>query len=312
MAVSPKSHFLIDDVIWTLHEITRRRPLSLFDDPYMAMLKTAYERYGVKTQLNLFYRTNRENYAHDFSLSEMTDAYKEEFRAASDWLKFGIHAESEFPDYPHPNVSYAEMKQLFDDTYREVVRFAGEESFTYGMCPHWNAMSKEGVRALYDCGVRVMDVSAGKAIDYAPGFLSAAHEARLLENRSPDTRMYERGGKLASINCSVCSYNHFSPEQLEKTISTMDAILDEDTGMLFKKFHLPLFTLNALSLAEIDDVFSPYIGKEYIGVCIHEQYFYNHYFNYQPDYAEKIFKMGEILSGAGYSFVFAEAFAKQE
>ncbi|MBQ8746756.1 MAG: hypothetical protein IJZ08_02685 [Clostridia bacterium] len=308
MNTSLKAHFLIDDVIWTLHEITRRRPASLFDDPYMAMLKTAYEQYGIKTQLNLFYRTNRENYTCDFSLSEMTDAYKNEFCSAADWLKFGVHADSEFPDYPHPNVSYDEMKQLFDTIRREVVRFAGEDSFTYGMCPHWNAMSKDGVRALYDCGVRVMDVSAGAAIDYDPGFLSDEHEARLLQNRTPDARMYNRGGPLTAINCSVCSYNHFSPEQLERTIFTHDCIPDEETGMLFKKFHLPLFTLNALSLAEIEDVCTAHVGKDYLGVCIHEQYFYSHYFNFQPDYAKKIFKMGEIFSRAGYEFVFPDSF----
>ncbi len=312
MNAACKSHFLIDDVIWVFHKLTAERPVSLFDNPFLAVLKTAYEKYGVKTQLNLFYRTNKENYPHGFCLAQMTDAYKEEWKAASEWLKLGVHADSEFPDYPHPNVSYAEMKRLFEQIRSEIIRFAGEESFTYGMCPHWNAMSKEGVRALYDCGVRVLDVSAGTAIDYAPGFLSDEHEARLLENRSPDTRMYKRGGRWASIDCSICSYNHFTTEQLEATVSTLNGILDTDTGMLFKKFHLPTFTLNTLPLEDIEDVFMPYVGKEYIGACIHEQYFYDHYAMYQPYYAEKIYKMGEILSRAGYEFIFAQQFTEMQ
>ncbi len=141
---SPRAHFLIDDVIWALHDLTRFRPASLFDNPYIKMLKTAYERYGVKTQLNLFYRTNRLNYAYDFCLAEMTDAYKDEWIAASEWLKFGVHADSEFPDYPHPNVSYAEMKKLFEDIHAEVVRFAGEECFTYGQTDYAEKIYKMG------------------------------------------------------------------------------------------------------------------------------------------------------------------------
>ena len=29
-----KAHFLIDDVIWVLRDITRQRPNSLFDNPF--------------------------------------------------------------------------------------------------------------------------------------------------------------------------------------------------------------------------------------------------------------------------------------
>ena len=46
-------------------------------------------------------------YGNDkFNLSQMTDAYKAEFEAASDWLKFAFHARQEFPDYPYINANY--------------------------------------------------------------------------------------------------------------------------------------------------------------------------------------------------------------
>lgn len=49
----------------------------------MRVLQEAYDKYGVKTQLNLFYKTSFWYNDDEFSLSDMTDAYKAEFEAAS-------------------------------------------------------------------------------------------------------------------------------------------------------------------------------------------------------------------------------------
>jgi len=52
------------------------------------------------------------------------------------------------------------------------------------------------------------------------------------------------------------------------------------------------------------------VERPYLGICDHEQYFYEDYLAYQPDYGEKIHKMGEILSKAGYEFFFVEELLK--
>ena len=306
-----KTHFLIDDVIWVLRDVARTRPVSLFDNPYLAMLKKAHDDYGVKTQLNVFYRTSYFYGNDEFTLAEMPDIYKREWEAASDWLKLAFHAKEEFPDYPLVNARYEDVKPLFETVKAEILRFAGEKSFTYGYCPHWNTVSEQGVRALYDCGVRLMDVSVGEAKDYNgdPNSLPYGHAMRLLQNRQPEVRVYSRGGPDAAINHSICAYNHLSPEQLAQTVGTLNSIYDEKTGMKFKKFHLPDLTLNLIPYEDIETVFAPFIGREYIGVCTHEQYFYEDYLAYQPDYAEKIYKMGEILHNNGYEFIFADEMA---
>ncbi len=303
-----KAYFLIDDVIWVLRDITRQRPKSLFDNPFIYMLKTAYERYGVKTQLNLFYQTSYFYGMDEFSLADVTDAYKKEWEEASPWLKFAIHAKEEFPDYPHVNARYEDIKKLFEITKNEVVRFAGEKSFTYGVCPHWNSVSEEGVKALYDCGVRIMDVSFGDSAEYNedPDSLPYGHAMRLLNNRQPETKVYSRGGPDVAINYSVCAYNHLETAQHEKINSTLCSVFDEKTGMQFKKFHLPDMTLNLMGYNEIEKLMTPFLDNEYLGVCTHEQYFYKDYLAYQPDYAEKIYKMGELLQRNGYEFIFAE------
>ena len=310
--MTKKAHFLIDDVIWVLRDITRERPKSLFDNLFLRTLKTAYEKYGVKTQLNVFQRTSAFYGNDDFSLSDVTDCYKTEWEEASSWLKMAFHAKEEFPDYPHVNATYTDMLDVFKAVEKEVFRFAGEKSFSYGFCPHWNSVSKEGVRALYDCGVRIMDVSTGKSSEYNgnPDSLPYGHAMRILYNRQPETRVYSRGGPDAAIATAVCSYNHLEPEDFIATVNNMNCIQDKETGMFFKKFHIPEMTLNLMHLDKIEDIFSKYIEDEYVGICTHEQYFYKDYLAYQPDYDEKIYKMGEIMNKNGYEFIFPDDIIK--
>ena len=301
------AHFLIDDVIWVLRDLTRDRPASMFDHPFLSALKRAHEAYGLRVQWNLFFRTSAFYGDEDFTLSDMTDAYRAEFSAASDWLKMGFHAKEEFPDYPYVNAPYTEVAAVFSRVKREVLRFAGESSFTHGYCPHWNAVSREGVRALYDAGVRIMDVSVGDPHPYNgnPDTLPYGHAARLLHNRCPETLLYSRGGPNTAINNSLAGYNHFTNAQLDATLYKTYGIKDEETGMVFKKFHLPEMTVNLMQYDEIEEVFSRHLGNEYIGVCTHEQYAFPHYFAYQPDWEKKLDRMARILHENGYTFLFA-------
>lgn len=310
--MAKKTHFLIDDVIWVLRDITRERPASLFDNPFLKALKTAYEKYGVKTQLNLFFRTSAFYGNDDFSLSDVTDCYKSDWEEASSWLKFGFHAREEFPDYPYVNATYDNVYKDFKAVEKEVFRFAGKDSFTYGYCPHWNSVSKEGVKALYDCGVRIMDVSSGLSSEYNENcLLPYSHDARILYNRQPETRVYYRGGPATAISdAALCSYNHLEPEEFLATADNMKTIYDKETDMHFKKFHTPEMTINLMRYEDMEDIFAKYTGNEYVGACIHEQYFYKTYLAYQPDYVEKVHKMGEIMSRNGYEFIFAEEIIK--
>ena len=307
-----KSHFLIDDVIWTLREVAKTNPKSLFDNPFLKMLKKAHDEYGVKTQLNLFYRTSYFYGFNEFTLADMPDRYKKEWEENSDWLKLGVHAKEEFPDYPYVNANYDDVKNLFELIKGEVIRFAGEKSFTYGVCPHWNTVSLEGVKAFYDCGVRILDVSVGDAKEYNGDInsLPYGHGMRLLNNRKPETKVYSRGGPDVAINNSICAHNHLSVEQLKATNDNLSFITDEVTNMKFKKFHLPDLTLNLMKLENEEEIFAPFINNEYVGVCTHEQYFYKDYFAYQPDYDRKLYKMGEIMNSNGYEFIFPEDLLK--
>lgn len=164
--MNKKASFFIDDVLWVFRDLTREQPVSLFDNSYMKALKDAHDMYGVKTQLNVFYKTSFWYGADEFSLADMTDRYKKEFEEASDWLKFGFHSMEEWPDYPFINADYELVDKVFKKTYSEVCRFAGEKSFAKAVVPHWIPMSEEGIRALYDNGIRVTYASYGEKVDW--------------------------------------------------------------------------------------------------------------------------------------------------
>jgi len=306
-----KAYYFIDDVIWVFRDLTRQRPASLFDNPFIKMLKTAHDKYGLKTQLNLFYRTSYFYGNDEFSLAEMTDAYKAEWEQASDWLKLAFHAKEEFPDYPHVNASYEDIKTIFENIKKEVVRFAGEKSFTYGVTPHWGPVSLDGVRALYDCGVRIMWCTDGEKHEYNgdPNSLPYGHSLRLLNNRKPETMVCTRGSRDVAINNSICCQNHITSEQAELTNRTFNYVVDEETGMGYKKFFC-VSALNLIPYDEIENDFAPYLGDDFFCLGNHEQYFYEDYLAYQPDYADKIYKMSKILHDNGYEFIFVDELVK--
>ena len=139
--------FTVDDNIWCLSDLTAKQPDSLFDNAYLAVYKRLHEKFGVKVQLNLFYETD------GFNLSQMTDKYKSEWDANADWLKLSFHSRA------NDTRTYGEdgYQTLFCDcsaVNQEIIRFAGERSLAKTTTVHFCKCSKDGLRALADCGYR--------------------------------------------------------------------------------------------------------------------------------------------------------------
>jgi hypothetical protein len=273
--------------------------------PFLKILKNAHEKYGLKTQLNLFFRTDFYYGMDEFDLSEMPDIYKSEFKESSDWLKFGFHSYQEFPDYPLINATYDDVYKLFNMIKSEVIRFAGEESFAYGLIPHWLPVSLDGCRAFYDSGVRLMSVTAGVTSDYDgdPGKLPYGHAGRLLQGRNPETRLFTRDTRDIAIESGLCAYNHFSDKAMYDNDKDMSFVKDEKTGLMFKKLD-DNFDLNLFSLDELKEELKR--RQDHILMCIgnHEQYFYKDYFAYQSEYEEKIYEMARTLKEDGRKCIF--------
>jgi len=301
-----KAYFFIDDAIWFLRDITRQRPKSIFDTPFMKGLKEAHDRWGLKVQINLFYRTDFFYGMDEFTLADVTDAYRSEWRANADWIRFGLHSLQEFPDYPFVNSSYDDMKKLCGMIFGEVARFAGAEMCAKAVVPHWGPVSKEGCRALADCGMEVVWCTVGPRFAYGgdPASLPYGHSFRLLCGRKSETAVFRRGANAnAAINASICGYNHLSSGQAEKTLGNLSVIYDRTTRLGYKKFcNGPC--LNLYSTDAIVPLFENVEGRELICFADHEQYFFPEYFAHQPDYMEKIHISAKWLHAHGYGFIF--------
>ena len=301
------AYFFIDDTIWVFRDLARQRPASIFDNAFLAMLKRAHDDHGLTVQLNLFFRTAFFYGSDEFTLREMPDCYKAEFEANNDWLRFAFHAKQEFPDYPYVNATYEDVKNDYYDIYNEVVRFAGEGSWSYAVIPHWLPISKAGCQALADCGVKFMSASIGVKSEYTgdPNILPYGHAARLLQNRQPETGLFTRATKNKAISTSIAGYNHVTEEQWETVLGRNASLLDEETGIRYRQLgHGPTINLNTQE--EIRERLAQLNGREYIGVGHHEQYFYPDYYNYIPDVAQRIYVMAEELHKYGYRFITAD------
>ena len=299
--------FYVDDVIFTMRAIAEKRPKSLFDDPYMGMLKKGHDETGVTVQLNLFYRTDFFYGSKEFTLSDMPDCYKSEFEANSDWLKLAFHAKQEFPDYPYVNADYEDVKMDCEAVHNEIIRFAGEKSLSRVVCPHWLPISKDGCRALADCGIKFTSVSQGERTEFNGDHASLpyGHSFRLLQNRKPETMLFTRGGKNTALRASICGYNHVDSELYKKIHRNGKCVFDKETGIGFCAMGGTM-CLNLETVESIKETVAKLNGEEYLGIFNHEEYFYSDYYAYQPDYPEKFYLAARLVKEAGYEFKVAE------
>lgn len=126
-----------------MKEITENHYQSLFDHPYLAMYRRLHNEFGVKVQLNLFYRMG------DFDLSQMSDRYYMEWEANSDWLKLSFHSDMENAK-PY---EYSGYEEVYRDCYRvheQIMRFASPAALAKTTTIHFCLLTDEGLRAMDD------------------------------------------------------------------------------------------------------------------------------------------------------------------
>ena len=248
--------FTIDDNIRFLKEITERKYSSVFEHPYAAMLKRLHEKFGLKIQLNLFYRVD------GFDLSKMSDAYRSEWKANADWLKLSFHSDYEnvkpyeFSDYDEV---YRDCKAVHD----EILRFASPTSLAKTTTVHYCLATESGLQALCDNDVTgLLGLFGNEAEPQSSYGLDDISAARV---RSGEI-VFQKNMAFAPIDIVLNSYSK------EKNLKLLFGLTDRDS----------------------------------IWVMIHEQYFYEDYIAYQPDFEEKLTAVFAFLTGHGYESCFFE------
>jgi hypothetical protein len=252
--------------LWDINE-NKNNYKSIFENPYLAVYKKAHDLYGAKVHVNLFYElddeantyfTPRRQY---FNLSMMTDKFKDEFIANSDWLKFTFHSRSEKPNAPYRNASAEVVAEDCKKIHEQIIRFAGKEVISDCTTVHFGATTRDGAIALRKLGYKAMT-----------GYFE------------PPTRV-----------------SYYAPEELVKHIFDRDFWYDTETDILFGRIDHVLNTqTNEKNLEDLRETISSPTRGGFISVMIHEQYFYPDYSQHLPDFEARVFDACKLISEAGY------------
>jgi len=135
--------FTVDDNIRFLKELTENTYSSIFEHPYLAMYKRLHEKFHLKVQLNLFYRTE------NFDLSKMSADYYSEWKENADWLKLSFHSDFENVK-PYEFSGYEEVYQDCKKVNDQIIRFSSPSTLAKTTTIHYCLATEEGLNALAD------------------------------------------------------------------------------------------------------------------------------------------------------------------
>lgn len=249
--------FTVDDNIRFFKELTENRLRSIFDHPYLAMYRRLHKEFGLKVQLNLFYRMD------NFDLSQMTAAYYAEWKENSDWLKLSFHSDLENVN-PYISSGYDEVCKDCKRVHEQIERFASPMALAKTTTIHYCLLTGDGIRAVEDNGVvgllGLFGTNEKPTISYG---IAEGDAARI------------RAGETLKIgNISFASID---------------------------------IVLNRYSSKEILEQLACMTQRDCIKVMIHEQFFYEDYLHYQPEFEEKLRLTFSFLCKNGYRSSFFES-----
>lgn len=261
----------IDDCIRPFENIWRNQDtyISIFEDPFFALFRDLHDKYGVPVHMHIYY----ENEDGTFNLSMFPDKYKEEFQANSNWLKFTFHAYKDKPNSPYKNASYEKIMQDGLLVQNEILRFAGPEVFSHVTSEHFSDSGREATRAFRDLGFAVLD-----------GYFT-----------------FNKRGEI------VVSY-YLNEEQVIHAASR-DFWVDHSENFIFVKDDI---VIDTVPLSEIDNHMEQISNEKnhcFHYLIVHEQYFYEEYERYEPDYRERVFAAVDWCHRNGYRPATISSFA---
>ena len=253
----------IDDAIWFLQDIAKNqdRYQSIFENPYLALLRRLHEEYGTKFHLNIYNECPEHG---GFDLTMLSDRYKNEWISVNDWLTLHFHAKADSPEYPYSIATREKVRKDCKQVVDQIERFAGYRGAVTTL--HYAEATKEGVRGLYDCGVRALlgDYSMSKA-----GNIQLCYGAN--------------GEEFDTVR----RFAFWKNPRTDMIMFSCDTVL------------------NCMESKEIEqelEWFShQYPDRSFMDILIHEQYFYEDYHHYLPDYEARIRTGIEWCQRHGYT-----------
>ncbi|ASV77069.1 hypothetical protein THTE_4468 [Thermogutta terrifontis] len=259
----PRYRFSIDDNSFFLRDIAQHQYASLFDCWYLAMLRDLHKKYGTKFVLNIYYTTG-----DDFNLTQFPDRYKGEWADNADWLKLAFHAWADKPDRPYQHASPQQLAADFDRVAEQILRFAGEATYSPPTVIHWGMVLPASLSVLKERGVRVLS-----------GYFTQI-------------------GGVWDVNY------HLDPSR-SAYLSRHDAWMDFESGIVFSRVDI---VCNNTPVDQIVPTLAPLMDDpntaEIMDIFTHEQYFWPFYQRYLPDHPQRLETAIRWLTEQGYEPVF--------
>ncbi len=266
----------IDDVIRCFENIYKHQNeyTSIFDDPFLKVYYDVHKQYGTHVHMHIYYQ----NDDGSFNLSMFPDKYKDEFRANSDWLRFSFHSLTDKPDSPYKNATYEQVMREGRMVESEILRFAGAEVMDHVTSQHWADSNIYGTRAFRALGFKVID-----------GYFIFDDEG------NPMVSYY--------LNAEQARHAH-----------TRDFWVDTKEDIIFVKDDIilnePFYSLEDID-AELDKLKASE-DHSFMYLLIHEQYFYEDYEVYEPDYRDRVFRGVKWCVDNGYRSSWISDFALEK
>lgn len=256
--------FSIDDNIWVFRDIARQRPSSLFENEYLGTLYRLHRKHGTRFQLNVYLETD------GFDLSQMPDCYRQEWAANADWLRLSFHARADQPGRPYAEAGYEQVKADCEAVHQQIRRFAGEQSLSYYTTIHFVAATRDGCRALQDCGIK--------------GLIALCSDGQ--------------GGVRLS---------YYLDEPAARLLDHCGLAQDVESGLAFIRNDMVINTVPEKEIRpRLEQLKASGKKDSFVEVMIHEQYFYPDYPYHLPDFAVRMETAIVWLKENGYRSVYLE------
>jgi len=148
---TPRYRMAIDDNGYFLRDIVQNNYKSLFDCPYLKMLRDLNRKYHSTFVLNCFYALE-----DGFAITEFPEKYKGEWKDNGDWLKLAFHSYSEFPARPYQDAPPEKLMADWDLLVEQLIRVGGEEAYSPTTVIHWGMAPVTSFKPLAAKGVRTL------------------------------------------------------------------------------------------------------------------------------------------------------------
>jgi hypothetical protein len=256
----------IDDNIWFLRDIYQHQGV------YKSIFDNPYLAFlrGVHDVYGTKIHINLFYETDGFNLSQLSDAFAAEWKAQASWLRLSFHALGEFPDKPYQQADYETVKRDGRLVMNEIRRFAGPELMGPVTTLHWGEATVEGARALRDLGYKGQ-LGYFNVDDQLPAvsyYLDVEHRRHMKKR-------------------------FIWKDNREDIVFIRSSIVIDKTGLADIRPHL--------------DSYHAQGGlPPYVDLLVHEQYYYPFYFNYQPDFRERILTAVGWAANNGYEPRFLE------